>query len=57
MIQEQLQEFNKKVAQHNLPRWKDLPELELYMDQVIVLMQKYLGPYKRNAPGCILLGY
>ncbi len=45
MIQEQLQEFNKKVAQHNLPRWKDLPELELYMDQVIVLMQKYLGPY------------
>ena len=45
MIQEQLQEFNKKVSQHNLPRWKDLPELELYMDQVIVLMQKYLGPY------------
>lgn len=24
------------------PRWKDLPELDLYMDQVLVLMDKYL---------------
>lgn len=44
MIQEQ-KEFNEKITQHSLPRWNDLPELELYMDQVIVLMQKYLGPY------------
>ena len=26
-----------------LPKWEDLPELDLYMDQVIVLMEKYLS--------------
>ncbi len=45
MPQEQLKKFNQRISHHSLPRWKDLPELELYMDQVIVLMQKYLGPY------------
>lgn len=32
-----------KIANHSLPKWDDLPELELYMDQVIALMEKYLA--------------
>lgn len=28
-----------------LPRWNELPELELYMDQVITLMNKYIGDF------------
>ena len=28
-----------------LPRWDDLPELELYMDQVITLMNRYMEPF------------
>ena len=28
-----------------LPRWNELPDFELYMDQVISLMQKYLFSY------------
>ena len=28
-----------------LPRWLELPDLELYMDQVISLMDRYLGAY------------
>ncbi len=27
-----------------LPRWDDLPDFGLYMDQVISLMERYLGP-------------
>lgn len=27
-----------------LPRWEELPELELYMDQVITLVDRYLSP-------------
>ena len=27
-----------------LPKYEDLPDLELYMDQVINLMERYLGP-------------
>lgn len=26
-----------------IPTWNELPELDLYMDQIIVLMEKYLG--------------
>ncbi len=30
-----------------LPRWEELPDLELYMDQVLSLIERYLG----NCPG------
>lgn len=28
----------------HLPKYEDLPDIDLYMDQVISLMEKYLGP-------------
>ncbi|MBE7092143.1 MAG: DUF1836 domain-containing protein [Clostridiales bacterium] len=40
-----INEYIKKVEAHTLPRWDQLPDFELYMDQVISLMQKYLEPY------------
>ncbi len=40
-----INEYIKKVEAHTLPRWEQLPDFELYMDQVISLMQKYLEPY------------
>lgn len=30
------------ATKHKLPYWSELPEIDLYMDQVIVLMEKYL---------------
>ena len=30
-------------APRTLPRWEELPDLELYLDQVIALMERYLG--------------
>lgn len=32
----------QKIQNHSLPKWDDLPEIDLYMDQVIALMEKYL---------------
>lgn len=32
-----------QVQSPTLPKWSDLPEIDLYMDQVIVLMEKYLS--------------
>ena len=29
----------------HLPRWAELPDLALYMDQVLSLMERYLGAY------------
>ena len=34
-----------QVAGLRLPRWDELPDLELYMDQVLSLMERYLGAY------------
>ena len=31
-----------KISYPSIPKWCDLPELDLYMDQVISLMEKYL---------------
>ena len=32
-------------AELSLPRWAELPDLELYMDQVLSLVERYLGSY------------
>ena len=34
----------QSIQNLHLPRYEELPEFELYMDQVVVLMQKYLEP-------------
>lgn len=31
-----------------IPKWNELPELDLYMDQVIVLMEKHLNASKKD---------
>lgn len=41
----QLSEICGALAAHRLPRWQDLPDLELYMDQVLALVDRYLGSY------------
>lgn len=30
-------------GQNNLPTWEELPDIELYMDQVVALTNRYLG--------------
>lgn len=35
-----------KLIKHKLPYWEELPEIDLYMDQVIALMEKYLSFHK-----------
>ena len=37
-----------KIVKHKLPYWDELPEIDLYMDQVIVLMEKYLSFHKTD---------
>lgn len=40
---DQLDEICTANAAYRLPRWEDLPDLELYMDQVLSLAERYLG--------------
>ena len=42
-----LSEWLDKLAQFDLPDWESLPQLDLYMDQVILLLTRYLAPLER----------
>ncbi len=37
--------WNKRIADFSLPEWNELPMFDLYMDQVIKLLNKYLDIY------------
>ena len=43
-----------KIVKHKLPYWDELPEIDLYMDQVIALMDKYLSFHKDDEKTTII---
>ncbi len=53
-LQHELDNWNSKMQGKKLPRWKELPEFEVYMDQVIMLMEKYLGEYFEYTDDAVL---
>ncbi len=40
-----MKNWNTLLNTHKLPTWDELPTIELYMDQVIALMNQYLSSY------------
>lgn len=38
----------EKLAAHKLPRWESFPDIELYMDQVVAVMEKALELYNKS---------
>ena len=45
---ETLKQTTELITGHKLPRWRELPDLDIYMDQVISLLSRYFEGY----PGC-----
>ena len=45
---ERLADWDKSRRESQLPTWESLPQLGLYMDQVILLLRQYLGPLSRG---------
>ena len=43
MLQDKLNQWEAKMTAFTLPDWDSLPELELYMDQVVLLVSRYLN--------------
>ncbi|APX71315.1 DUF1836 domain-containing protein [Companilactobacillus allii] len=41
---DELKKWLDNLEEFKLPRWADLPELDLYRDQLLTLIDKYLGP-------------
>ena len=46
-IIQRLTQWMEDLGQFDLPDWESLPQLDLYMDQVILLLTRYLSPLDR----------
>jgi len=36
---------DKKINNFHIPRWKELPDIDIYLDQLVTYLEKYLNPY------------
>ena len=43
LVAHKLLRWEKAVSGFKLPSWENIPDIGLYMDQVIVLLSQYLG--------------
>ena len=48
-FEKHIEKWEKLFSEYRIPSWDELPPLELYMDQVIVLMNRYLKAFVLNA--------
>ena len=39
---------NTQIGEIRIPRWSELPEIDLYMDQVVTLINSKLTPFMHN---------
>ncbi|PWM46473.1 MAG: hypothetical protein DBX47_02265 [Clostridiales bacterium] len=53
-IFEQVKEWGINLGKYSLPRWENLPLIDLYMDQVLSLLDAYLGIYSESTNGKII---
>ena len=44
---------NEKTRSFSCPTWTDFPDIELYMDQVISVLERYLAPFFPEEEKCI----
>ncbi len=40
-----------EIIDFHLPRWKDIPDIDLYLDQVVSYLEKYLSNYVESDNG------
>ncbi len=40
--------MDKEIEAFHLPRWKELPNIDLYIDQLVSLLEQYLSGYIKN---------
>lgn len=40
--------MNKEIKDFHLPRWNELPTIDLYIDQLVCFLEQYLSGYIKN---------
>lgn len=52
--EQELKQWARQLSQIHLPRWEQLPDIDLYMDQVVTLIERYLGFLIKNSKDKII---
>ena len=39
---------DEEIAKFHIPRWKEIPSIDLYLDQLVCLLEEYLSNYIKN---------
>ena len=39
---------DKEIAGFHIPRWNEIPKIDLYLDQLVCLLEQYLSNYIKN---------
>lgn len=47
-LEEELQNWTDEISHYSFPRWEELPDFDLYMDQVLTLTDNYLSVFNPN---------
>lgn len=55
IIEFQDNNYAEKIQSLHIPRWEELPSIDLYLDQVVTLIDKFLLPYLGNEDDSILI--
>ncbi len=43
-----IKNLDEEIKKFHLPRWNEIPEIDLYIDQVVSLLENYLSNYIKS---------
>ena len=46
--------LKEEIKEFHIPRWEELPNIDLYLDQLVTLLEQYLDPYIGVKDGTII---
>ena len=46
--------MKENITEYHIPRWEELPNIDLYLDQIVSVLEDYLKPYIRKEEEKIL---
>ncbi len=41
-IEKEIIKWNEDISKYHIPRWEELPDIDLYMDQVVTFIEKHI---------------
>lgn len=48
-IEKELKKLSEDISKYHLPRWEELPDMDLYMDQVITFIEKSVRDFSYSS--------